>query len=43
MLLKDEKIRQEISENIQRLLDGEYNSKATTGFIKEDFIKLAGK
>lgn len=43
LLLKDDKKRQEISENIQRLLDGEYNSKATTEFIKEDFIKLAGK
>jgi len=43
LLMKDDSKRKEISENIQRLLEGEYNSKATTDYIKEDFIKLAEK
>lgn len=41
-LVKEESIRNEIANNIQRLLDGEYNSKATTEYIKNDFIQLAG-
>lgn len=41
-LLKDKNLRNKIGSNIQRLLDGEYNSNATTEFIKEDFIKIAG-
>ena len=42
-LLKDNNMREQIGSNIQRLLDGEYNSKATTEFIKKDFIKIVGK
>jgi len=41
--LKDAREREKMSLNIQRLLEGEYNSKATTEYIKEDFIKLSQK
>lgn len=41
-LLKDVGARKRISENIQHLLNGEYNSKVTTEFIKKDFIHLVG-
>lgn len=40
-LVKDESIRKKMEDNIQRLLDGEYNSNITTEFIKNDFINLA--
>jgi len=39
-LIKDKRIRSEINNNIQRLLAGEYNSNATTEYIKNDFIQM---
>ena len=39
-LIKDEKIRTKMSEKIQLMLNGEYNSKTTAEFIKNDFISI---
>ena len=39
-LLKDDSVRLQMKNNIQRLLDGEYNSAVTVEYIKNDFIKL---
>lgn len=38
--IKKDDIRIQMKENIQKLLDGEYNSMTTVEFIKNDFIKL---
>ena len=42
-LIKTEKIRIDMSEKIQLMLNGEYNSKTTTEFIKNDFIRITKK
>lgn len=42
-LKNNDEVREKIRMNIKRLLDGEYNSKATTKFIKDDFIKITTK
>ena len=39
-LVRQEEVRAGMSRNIQCLLDGEYDSRVTTAFIKDDFIQL---
>lgn len=38
--VKQEAVRREMGRNIQRLLEGEYDSRTTTEFIKNDFLQL---
>lgn len=42
-LLKNKSARERIQQNVQRLLDGEYNSSYTSSYIMNDFIKLTHK